>query len=210
MSADTGHRFLVELTAPPEDADDEFNAWYDGARLPRRRALEGVERAWRFQDTRNPSAWAAFYDLATPGILPESRDELPEEDAAMEARLARLENREYVEIPIADEHYRPLPETPYLVQAVWWTPSADQLDDFHAWYAEEHIPLLLEVPGWLAIRRYRLVEGTGPAFLAIHYIASDDVVNGPSHRRAADTPWRAKAASHRIQHERRLFKAHNA
>lgn len=201
-------RFVVELTAPPEDADEEFNGWYDEVRLPRRRALDGVRRALRLQDTLVPSAWAAFYDTAEPGVIPERPASVPEHEAAMEARLARLENREYLELPIASEHYRLLPEIPYLVQAVWWTPSADQVDDFHAWYAQEHIPLLLEVPGWLAIRRYELVEGTGPAFLALHYIGGDDVINSPSHRRAVATPWRAKVAAHRIQHERRLLRAH--
>ena len=39
--------------------------------------------------------------------------------------------------------------------------------DFNAWYNDEHIPALLQVPGVIAAYRYESVEGT-PKFVAIY------------------------------------------
>ena len=47
-------------------------------------------------------------------------------------------------------------------------------DDLAAWYTEEHIPMLLAVPGWRRIRRFRLtraLDGPGPGFLSVHELA---------------------------------------
>ncbi|WP_213455579.1 DUF4286 family protein [Rhizomonospora bruguierae] len=202
------HRLIVELTAPPEGRVGAFNEWYDRQVMPRRRVLDGVASARRYREAGNDTGWLAVYGVTGEGVLPEPPGTLPEREVEMRAALARLETRQYAELAIEQRYRRDLPETGYLL-AVWWTPAADTLRDFHAWYDEEHIPLLLDVPGWLAIRRYELVAGTGPRFLALHYLESPAVLAEPNHRRAVTTPWRARVALHREQHERRMFEVWN-
>jgi len=45
------------------------------------------------------------------------------------------------------------------------------------WYRNEHIPQVLEVPGFVGARRFRVVDGAADAhtFLTIYEIDSDDV-----------------------------------
>ena len=52
-----------------------------------------------------------------------------------------------------------------MILAVAMSVPEDSEDDVAAWYAEEHIPMLLKVPGWRRIRRFRLtraLDGPGP------------------------------------------------
>ena len=60
----------------------------------------------------------------------------------------------------------------------------DMEDDMTAWYEQEHIPMLLEVPGWRRIRRYRLIGPApgrpGPGFLSLHELAGPAVLEDPA------------------------------
>lgn len=76
--------------------------------------------------------------------------------------------------------------------------------DFTAWYEEEHIPLLLQVPGWLRSARYRKLAGTLPDFLALHYLATPEVFTRPEYR-AARTPWRERIAASRTDYARFIY-----
>jgi hypothetical protein len=82
-----------------------------------------------------------------------------------------------------------------------------------AWYAEEHIPMLLEVPGWRRIRRYRLVrglDGPGPDFLSLHELAGPEVLEESGYRAAISTPWRDRVVASALRRERREFGLRNA
>ena len=67
-----------------------------------------------------------------------------------------------------------------------------------AWYEGEHIPLLMEVPGWQRVRRYVVRRGAdGPPWthLALHYLRSADALDRPERAAARDTPRRAALAA---------------
>jgi hypothetical protein len=52
---------------------------------------------------------------------------------------------------------------------------------------DEHIPMLLEVPGWRPIRRFRLVRATsspGPEFLSVHELAGSEAREEPGYQTA--------------------------
>jgi hypothetical protein len=86
-------------------------------------------------------------------------------------------------------------------------------DDLAAWYTEEHIPMLLEVPGWRRIRRYRLIramDGPGPDFLSLHELAGPEVLEDPRYRAAISTPWRDRVVASALRRERRVFGLRNA
>jgi len=54
--------------------------------------------------------------------------------------------------------------------------------EFNQWYDEEHVPDLLGVPGVLAARRYRAIEGE-PRYMAVYDLADTSVVEGPEYQR---------------------------
>jgi hypothetical protein len=82
--------------------------------------------------------------------------------------------------------------------------------DLAAWYADEHIPMLLAVPGWRRVRRYRLTAGTAPAHLALHELTSVAVFGEPAYRAAVTTPWRNRIFESSIGRERRVFTLYKA
>ncbi len=101
-------------------------------------------------------------------------------------------------------------------------------DDLAAWYTEEHIPMLLKVPGWRRIRRFRLtraLDGPGPgepedpgepgepepgSFLSVHELAGPEVLEDPGYRAAVSTPWRDRVVASALRRERRVFGLRNA
>ena len=86
-------------------------------------------------------------------------------------------------------------------------------DDLAAWYTEEHIPMLLEVPGWRRIRRFRLtraLDAPGPAFLSVHELAGPEVLEHPGYLAAISTPWRDRVVASALRRERRVFGLRNA
>jgi hypothetical protein len=68
-------------------------------------------------------------------------------------------------------------------------------DDFNAWYDQEHIPALAAVPGTMAARRYKSVEGTH-RYVALYHLESPDVTRTEAWAKAVDTPWSARVRPH--------------
>ncbi|MGD0700577.1 MAG: hypothetical protein ABSA02_11910 [Trebonia sp.] len=68
-----------------------------------------------------------------------------------------------------------MPKGLMLVQSVPSDPARE--DEYNAWYAGKHIPEVLEIPGIVSARRYKLVgrKGQDPAYLAIYELDADDV-----------------------------------
>lgn len=200
---------LLELSRPLPGEDEQFDKWYKEELLPARLA-DGVLSARRYVDVAGVNDWMAKYDLEkaddrylmVPSAMRESAQGVP-------AKLPRFEQRIYEPVSVPDAAHARQGDAHPILMAVWWTPATGTEDDFNAWYTEEHIPLLMGVPGWSAIERYRLTSGTGPTFLALHHLESIDALAHPAHRRAVDTPWRAAVAGRREQHERRIFRRHD-
>lgn len=132
-------------------------------------------------------------------------------------------------------------QCPYLI-SVALTPGtnpnqtqAEAEADLHAWYEEEHINLLSQVPGWKACRRFALVDHTSPAkhetvttessntnnttvldtessmhsppkFLALHAWRDLEGFNTPQYQAATNTSWRTRVMDGIISRERNLLK----
>ncbi|KAF5357344.1 hypothetical protein D9758_005969 [Tetrapyrgos nigripes] len=84
------------------------------------------------------------------------------------------------------------------------TPSTASEQSFNDWYAEEHIPLLSRVPGWLASRRFKLISATmkAPAYLALHAFTSVSAFEQREYEAATNTPWRTEVIGQVIEKER--------
>ncbi|MBT2229232.1 DUF4286 family protein [Nonomuraea sp. NEAU-A123] len=199
---------LLFVLSQPRDGDEpEFHDWYDTEHGPARLALPGIHSGHRYRaiDGAMPG-WLAWYDLDL-GVLDTDRyrrlraERSPRESTVI-GRLRTLERRVYEPV---DEHGRgsgPI----LLARSLTVRPEAEA--DFHAWYAEEHIPALHEIPGWHRTRRYVLRDGNAPRFLALHELSGTDLFDTDAYRAATDTPWRTRVMAAVTESERRLFTHH--
>lgn len=209
---------LVELASGAPAVAGDVAAWYAERRLPAHLVTPGCTRAGYYTDTDLRVSSLAAYQFATAADL-----DRVEHDAALRPqgdgpdrvveRTFRFERRSYrllgsYEDPDRDQDASPPGEPAPVLLAVWWEPRPGTEADLDAWYAKEHIPRLLAVPGWLRITRYERTGGTGPRFLAVHDLADVNAMNSPGHRAATDTPWRTKVIAQREQYERRVFTLH--
>jgi hypothetical protein len=73
---------------------------------------------------------------------------------------------------------------------IWMDVDAGALDDFNAWYREQHIPERLGVPGFLRARRYEATGG-GPAYFTLYETESAAVLSSAAYlaRLNAPTDW---------------------
>jgi hypothetical protein len=212
---------LIAFMNPPAD-EDAFNAWYDEEHLPLRLGVPGFRSGRRYRapdaalppqtaaggvrDSSTHPRYMALYDLEALAVLetaPYTRL-IPERSERERDMLAR--------IPFTDRRVGELildcPEwtldAPYQL-VVGMTPSASSEDDYVAWYRDEHIPMLLAVPGWRRVRLFRQVEGSGPAFMAVHELESPEVFQQPEYAAASGTPWRKRIRASVQRYERDLF-----
>ena len=149
-------------TEPGSVDEAEFHDWYDHEHGPARLKVPGFRGAYRYRaldDAKPP--WLALYELDSPDVIdsPEYKAlaaEASDRDKSVAADLATLDRRIYEQI---SEDGSPVGRPAPVVLAVAMSVPAENEDDLAAWYTREHIPMLLEVPGWRRIRRFRLVRG---------------------------------------------------
>lgn len=70
----------------------------------------------------------------------------------------------------------------------------DIVDEYNAWYDEEHLPRLVTVPGVLRARRYTAVEGH-PRYLTAYSLSDKDAFSSPEGLKARKTLWTEKMRS---------------
>jgi hypothetical protein len=74
------------------------------------------------------------------------------------------------------------------IQTVLTAPVAGREDEFNRWYDDTHLPEMLQVPGFVAGRRYALTgvgAGDRSWFLAIYEIETEDLAATLAGLRAA-------------------------
>lgn len=202
---------LFAFTDPRSVPLDEFNDWYDTEHGPARLTVPGISAGYRFRalDDQAPP-WLAIYETKAGAIdSPQYKALGPsagEREKSILSRIA-LDRRVYEQVSF-DGAALDAPSPALLVVSMSVPPALE--DDLAAWYADEHIPMLLAVPGWQRIRRYRLVSGTAPAWLSLHDIAGPQVLNDPSYHAAVTTPWRNRMVESAVARERRVFGFHKS
>jgi hypothetical protein len=219
---------LFVYTDPGPVPAAEFNDWYDNEHGPARLTVPGITSGSRFHalDDAVPP-WLAYYEFRQ-GTLdsPEYRalaDNASAREKSIMSSLATLDRRVYelISDDLAPGGDDPPGESdgpdgldglagPPVVLAVSLSvpPSAEA--DLAAWYAGEHIPALLKVPGWRRVRRYRLLQGGAPTYLALSEVESAAVFEQPAYQASVSTPRRNRLVELAIERERRLFGLHKA
>lgn len=210
-SAEKAARGLLVVrsqVAPALHAD--YHAWYDNQHVPDRIRLPGWLTARRYVAVHDPEQFMACYDLENLAVLRRPpyvslRADRPATEQAILDRIGPMDRRIYRDLAAPAQGHAELGICGALLLCVWWQPAPHAAAAFHDWYSREHLPMLAQVPGWLRSRRFALAEGAGPAFLALHDLASADVFNHPQYTRATSTPRRAAAVAHRTGYERVLY-----
>jgi hypothetical protein len=219
---------LIAFMNPPAD-EAAFNAWYDKEHVPLRLGVPGFLNGRRYrvpdespdlaraaastvpqthgaQDSSTHPRYLALYDLESVTVLdsePYTRliPERSERERDMLARIPFTDRRVGELVLDCPEWTR---DAPYQL-VVCMTPPTGGEDDFIAWYRDEHVPMLLAVPGWRRVRLFRQVDGSGPAFMAIHELESPAVFECPEYTASISTPWRQRIRSTVRRYERDLF-----
>lgn len=203
---------LFVYTEPGPVPADEFHDWYDNEHGPARLTVPGISAGYRFRALDNQAPhWLAYYEMKS-GVLdsPEYKAvtaAASEREKSIMSRVTTLDRRVY-ELISDDGSSGDGP--PPVVLAVAQSVPAGREDDLAAWYVDEHIPMLLAVPGWRRIRRFRLTGGTAPAYLSLHEMSGTSVFDEDSYRAAVSTPWMRRIVASAIGRERRLFGFHRS
>ena len=210
-------------TEPGSVDEAEFHDWYDHEHGPARLTVPGFGRAYRYRalDEEKPP-WLALYELDRPDVIesPEYKAlsaNASDRDKAVAAGLATLDRRVYEQISDDGSPAGRNPDPAPVILAVAMSVPEDSENDLAAWYTDEHIPMLLQVPGWRRIRRFRLtraLDGPGDlepgSFLSVHELAGPEVLEDPGFRAAVSTPWRDRVVASALRRERRVFGLRNA
>jgi hypothetical protein len=207
---------LFYVYTDPGSVDEaEFNDWYDHEHGPARLTVPGIRGADRYRaldDLKPP--WLVLYELDCPEIIDSAEyralgAQASDRDKAIAAGLTTLDRRVYEQISLDG----PVGPVAPVILAVALSVPAGAEEDLDAWYADEHIPMLLDVPGWLRIRRYRLsrsLDEPAPEFLSVHELAGPQVLEEPSYLAATSTPWRDRVVASALRRERRVFGFRNS
>jgi hypothetical protein len=196
----------------------EYHDWYDHEHGPARLKVPGLLAAHRYQalDEATPR-WLALYELSDPAVLDSAEYQAVvagggDREKFIMSHLAALDRRIYTQL--SDDGLDTAEPAPVILAVANSVPP-EMVDDMTAWYEQEHIPMLLAVPGWRRIRRYRLtgpdpLSGPGTGFLSLHELSDPGVLEEPGYRAAVSTPWRDRIVSGALHRERRVLGFRNS
>jgi len=197
---------------PPAGNEAAFLEYYDEHQA-RRIEMPGFLNARRYQLAEGDGPRIlATYDLADASALqsPEYQQLRAEETASARDRemLGSAEiiaRRLYRSIDTDEPWSVAWTEHAPFVMSVALEPVPENVDDFHAWYREEHSPMLMAAPGWRRIRRFEQVDGNGPHFVALHELESLAGFKSDEYTAALSTPWRIRTTNAVVRRERFIF-----
>jgi antibiotic biosynthesis monooxygenase (ABM) superfamily enzyme len=186
----------ITVTEPDPEWEDEFNRWYDEEHIPNLRGVPGYRSARRYVAVEGEPKYMAFYEIDSIDAF-----RSPEHDrAANTAWTAKLRGH-YSSRPMSF-YEQVFPAQGTIHGAAWGQAMGALLTvrlgvapeheaDFNAWYDQEHLAALAKVPGVIAVRRFRVIEGE-PKYMAMYELTEPGVQASEAWQRAIDTPWSAR------------------
>ena len=197
----------VWLDVPPEH-EEEFNDWYNLEHLRQVVNLPGFVSARRYRVDDAPLRYLAWYDTMDETIEAGADFQgIVEKPTPWSKRMRTLygEKRERMNFRLMRDVGRvPESDTPWLYIVHTDIPD-DIVDEYNAWYDEEHLPRLVTVPGVVRARRYTVVSGN-PRYLTAYELTDPDAFESPEGLKARRTPWTAKMRSLFHNTRRRMCK----
>lgn len=200
-----GTTILFSEMTPPAGREEEFHAWYDEEHVPLRVGVPGFVSARRYRDTgEGAKGFLAVYEMDAPDVLKSSAygevkgkpSALTKDMLANVSGFTRYIGQEMAVRRRAEGDAPAALDAP-LLYAVWFQVPEDRCADFDAWYEQDHVPLLMESPDWLMVRRFRITDGEPLPYnrLALHYLADRAALSSPAREKARATPWRGRLAA---------------
>jgi len=190
---------LFSQMQPPSGWEEDFHDWYESEHIPARMALPGFASATRYKAVEGSPDYLACYFLDDLDVLetPEYqrlKADPSERTARMLGAVSGFTRYTCTEISDTGQAQRDAE----LLMVVAFSVPEDAAAEFDDWYDTEHVPLLMQAPGWLRVRRYRTLPGAaGPAWthLALHEVADAQAFDAPERERARTTAWRDSLAA---------------
>jgi hypothetical protein len=198
-----GGSILFSEMAPGASFADEFERWYDEEHIPIRMRCPGFRSAQRYSRT-DGAGYLAVYEMDNLGVLASDDykviKEQPSDRTAWMLSHVTGFTRYLANETFCRDRTPPAEaalDAP-LLYAVSFNVPPEGRAEFDAWYETEHIPMLMECPDWLMVRRLQVVDGVPDPYshMALHYLASEAALASPERDRARKTPWRNRLAEH--------------
>jgi hypothetical protein len=187
----------VWLDVAPEH-EAELNNWYQREHLSQVVALDGVTSGRRYCCADAPRKYLAWYDTTNTRVEQGTAfQDMVERPTAWSIRMRTLygQNRERMNFQLMrDVGQINTTDTPWLYIVHTDLPY-HIVDEYNAWYDEEHLPRLVTVPGVVRARRYAAITNNGPRYLTAYELSDRDAFESPEGLIARKTPWTAKMRS---------------
>ena len=186
----------VWLHVPPEH-EPELNDWYDKEHLDQVLALPGFVSGRRYSVDDAPLKYLAWYeaiDETIEGAADFQRIVTQPTPWSQRMRSLYGDRRERMNFKLMrDVGEVPERDPPWLY--IVHTDIPDHIvDEYNAWYDEEHLPRLVTVPGVVRARRYTTVSGH-PRYLTAYELTDPGAFESPEGLKARKTPWTEKMRS---------------
>jgi hypothetical protein len=186
----------VWLHVAPE-REEEFNAWYNLEHINQMVGLPGFVCARRYQVAGAKPGFLAWYDTTDENVEPgPDFQHVVANPTPWSQRIRTFygDDRERMNFRLMrDVGEKTATDTPWLY--IVHTDIPDHIvDEYNAWYDNEHLPRLVTVPGVVRARRYAAVAGN-PMYLTAYELTDKDAFESPAGLQARKTPWTAKMRS---------------
>ena len=205
--SDAAGLITVWLDVPPAH-EPELNDWYNTEHLPQVVNLPGFVRARRYRADDAPLKYLAWYETRDEGVEGGTDfQRIVAHPTPWSQRMRKLygDKRERMNFKLMrDVGSAQTSDTPWLYIVHTDIPD-DIVDEYNAWYDQEHLPRLVTVPGVVRARRYTAVSGN-PRYLTAYELTDADAFESPEGLQARKTPWTAKMRSLFHNTRRRMCK----
>jgi hypothetical protein len=198
---------FVRIPHAPVGQDAEWNSWYDNTHIPARLELSGFERARRFRSLYGESDYVTLYEISDPEVLetPEYKSlreveaQLPASSFESWTTASNGVVRDFYERMGSVQRLRDFMEITTLFTVGHNIPQGRE-EEFNAWYETEHIPsMLLHVPGFLSVDRFRLLESrrpqtadlrtTHPEYITLYEVADETALQCEEFAEWRNSAW---------------------
>ena len=199
MTQQAGGLITVRLDVAPEH-DAEFNDWYTLEHVPQLTALPGFARTRCYFCDKADIRYLAWYETAGQDVeAAKDFQHIVANPTPWSQRMRKLygDQRERMNFQLMCEvGSTPSPDAPWMY--IVHTDIPDYIvDEYNAWYDQEHLPRCVGIPGVLRARRFAstgILGGgsNGPRYLTAYELSGPDVWDSPAALQARKTPWTEK------------------
>ena len=211
-----GMSILFSEMRPERPWEDRFNHWYDTEHIPLRMQVKGFESAQRYRNAEDDN-YLAVYELASLAVFSTPEFQVikakPSETTAwMLANVKGFTRYLGDQMMGRGDQSGDALDAPVLLAVLLNVPQAS-IHDFDNWFEQDHMPNLLRNPDCRMIRHFTIVSGEPHQFnrLALHYLASANVMTSQRREMAESSLWRDDGAARWIEEGREMtFIKHGA